>query len=308
MGEIWSFNPSSVLKLNELHNSSILGMCRNFLRDFLCVDLEGNITNTLDVSTKSKLNEYLSSLFKGLSGTATTEKTFDEYLNTAEKKAQIFERLLEIAVSATTIPLSIFTNLFHQRFSKHDSLESTLEILQQFYIKMHSDHKRYCLIPGDLCKYTLKCVHCDTSITPPGTIGETLYHAPVAIVRHWEMIDHEDHPMNTFDLSYVPVLFLGMDTFGRAQASFLATLTNTGDNDRDRMFCSKVNGAKKGEEEFCEAVKVDVSKSKETNFQASITNTIALVSVICEDFGVAVELLEKAKKYKLLKRHSQVGI
>jgi len=40
----------------------------------------------LDVSTKSKLNEYLSSLFKGLSETATTEKTFDEYLNTAEKR------------------------------------------------------------------------------------------------------------------------------------------------------------------------------------------------------------------------------
>jgi hypothetical protein len=50
-------------------------MYRNFPRDFLRVDLEGNITNTLDVSTKSKLNEYLSSLFKGLSETATTEKS-----------------------------------------------------------------------------------------------------------------------------------------------------------------------------------------------------------------------------------------
>jgi len=40
----------------------------------LHVDLEGNISNTLDVSTKSKLNEYLSFMFKGLSETATTEK------------------------------------------------------------------------------------------------------------------------------------------------------------------------------------------------------------------------------------------
>jgi len=174
---------------------------------------------------------------------------------------------------------------------------------------MHLDHKHYCIIPGDLFKYTLKCDRCDTSITPPGTIGETLYHAPVAILRHWEMIDHKDHLMNTFDLSHIPVLFSGMDNFGRAQASFLATLTNIGDNDCDRMFCSKVNGAKKGEEEFCEAVKVDVSKTKETNFQASITNTIALVSELFEDFGVAVELLEKRQKnINLLKRHSQVGI
>ena len=62
-----------VFKLNEVQNSSILGMYRNFLRDFPCVDLEGNISKTLDVSTKSKLNEYLSSLFKGISETATKE-------------------------------------------------------------------------------------------------------------------------------------------------------------------------------------------------------------------------------------------
>jgi hypothetical protein len=75
-----------VLKLNDLQNSSILGMYRNFLRDFLRGDLEGNISNTLDVSMKSKLNEYLSSLFKRLPGTATIDETFDQYLNTAEKK------------------------------------------------------------------------------------------------------------------------------------------------------------------------------------------------------------------------------
>ena len=66
-------------------------------------------------------------------------------------------------------------------------------------------------------------------------------------------------------------------------------------------FAQMVNGVKKGEEEFCEAVKVDVSKTKEKDFQASISNTIALVSVLFEDFGVAVEVLEKAKNYKTTK-------
>ena len=56
-----------VFKLNEVQNSSILGMYRYFLCDFLRVDLEGNISKTLDVSMKSKLNEYLSFLFKGIS-------------------------------------------------------------------------------------------------------------------------------------------------------------------------------------------------------------------------------------------------
>jgi len=68
-----------VFKLNEVQNSSILGMYPNFLRDFLRVDLEVNISKTLNVSTKSKLNEYLSSLFKGISETATKEQTLVEY-------------------------------------------------------------------------------------------------------------------------------------------------------------------------------------------------------------------------------------
>ena len=40
-----------VLKLNEVQISSIRGMYHTFFRDFLRVDLEGNISNTLDVST-----------------------------------------------------------------------------------------------------------------------------------------------------------------------------------------------------------------------------------------------------------------
>jgi hypothetical protein len=76
MGKIW---------INELRNSSILGMYRNFLRDLLHVDLEDNISNTLDVSTKTKINEYLYSLFEG-SELATRENTLDEYVKTTEKR------------------------------------------------------------------------------------------------------------------------------------------------------------------------------------------------------------------------------
>ena len=150
--------------MNIKPNFQTLRTYHLFLRDFLCIDLEGNISKPLDVSTISKISDYLTSLFDG-SGSTTREATFDECMKTAEKKEVIIKTVREIAVSATSIPLSIFTNLFHQRFSKHEYLESTLEILKQFTIKMNSDHKRYCVIPRDLCKYTLKCVHCNRSIT-----------------------------------------------------------------------------------------------------------------------------------------------
>ena len=182
----------------------------------------------------------------------------------------ILKSVSEIAVSATTIPLTIFTNLFHQRFSKHHYLESTLEMLQQFYIKMHSDHNYYCLIPGDLCKYTLKCVRCDASITTPGTIGETLYHAPSAISCHWEIIDHQDHPIHppgAFDLSHVPVLFLGMDTYVRGQALVLETLTNIGENNRDGMFCSRENGVKKANTNYVKRLKLMSQKQRRLIFK-----------------------------------------
>ena len=71
---------------------------------------------------------------------------------------------------------------------------------------------------------------------------------------------------------------------------------------------NKLLQQKEGELESCEAVKVDVSKTKEASFQASITTTLALISAIFEDFGVEVELHERAKKIKRVKWHSHLGI
>ena len=136
--------------------------------------------------------------------------------------------------------------------------------------------------------------------TSPGFIGETLYHAPIAMLRHWEMIDSQDHritPPGDFNITPIPLLCSGMDGFQRAQALFEATLTNRGNNDVDEV-CISDTGDKYGELEFCEAVKVNVSKTKEATFQASITNTCALLSAIFDDFGVAVEVHEGAKTFK----------
>jgi hypothetical protein len=49
------------------------------------------------------------------------------------------------------------------------------------------------IIPGDLSLYTLKCVRSGKSITASGSIGETVLHAPTAMLHHWKMIhSHED--------------------------------------------------------------------------------------------------------------------
>jgi hypothetical protein len=94
---------------------------------------------------------------------------------------------VDIALFAPQIPLSIFTNPFHQRFEKHSMLESTLEMLQQFYIQMETQPDEFAIFPGDLSAYTLLCIRCGQPVSLAGSIGETLLHAPTVMLYHWNM-------------------------------------------------------------------------------------------------------------------------
>jgi hypothetical protein len=71
-----------------------------------------------------------------------------------KNKDHFINEIVDIALFATQIPLSIFTNLFHQRFEKHSMLESMLEILQLFYIQVETQFDEYRLFAGDLSTYT----------------------------------------------------------------------------------------------------------------------------------------------------------
>jgi hypothetical protein len=82
----------------------------------------------------SKLDHFLSTLFEEVSETANKGKIFDMW--NEKSKHCLNDEIVNITVFATQIPLSIFTNLIHQRFESHSMLESTLDILQQFYVQM----------------------------------------------------------------------------------------------------------------------------------------------------------------------------
>jgi hypothetical protein len=150
----------------------------NSLIEFLHADLDRNLSSNLNPQFFFKLDHYLSRLFEGLSETESKGEMFDQHLLNEKCKDQFVEEIVDIALSATQIPLCIFTNLFHQRFEKHSMLESMLEILQQFYIQMEAEPDDFCLFPGDLSTYTLQCIRCGQHITLHGSIGKTLFHAP----------------------------------------------------------------------------------------------------------------------------------
>ncbi len=135
----------SNLDLTSQNKTGLHQTFRNSLIEFLHTDLDGNLGFTLNPLAASKLDHFLSTLFEGVSDTANQGKMFD--LWNEKSKHCLIDEIVDIAVFASQIPLSVLTNLIHQRFENHSMLESMLEILQQFYIQMVTELKDILLCP-----------------------------------------------------------------------------------------------------------------------------------------------------------------
>ncbi len=70
-----------------------------------------------------------------------------------------------------------------------DFLESTLEILQQFFIALEKCDKQYHLSPGNQYQYLVKCLRCHKCVSST-TLGidDTLLNAPSAMLGHWNIL------------------------------------------------------------------------------------------------------------------------
>jgi hypothetical protein len=203
--------PSS-LDLASHNKASLHQSFCNSLIEFLHTDLDRNLSSTFNPLTASKLGHYLSRILEGLSGTANKGKIFDENLLNEKFSSQFVKEIVDIALDATQNPLSIFTNLFHQRFEKHSMLESMLEILQQLYIQMESEPDDLYPFPGDLSTYTLRCKRCGQRDTLHGSIRETLFYAPAAMLYHWKMIEPHDEQIHR-ELMLMPLVFISYENY-----------------------------------------------------------------------------------------------
>ncbi len=102
-------------------------------------------------------------------------------------------------------------------------LESTLEILQQFYIQMEIEPDDFHLFPGDSSLYILRCVRCRKPVSVAGSIGKTLVHVPTAMLYHWNMIQFNDE-QNHRESMLMPLLFTSYDNDLRSSKSFQVRL------------------------------------------------------------------------------------
>jgi hypothetical protein len=180
----------------------------------------------LESSYRFQAGLFLSTLPEGLLETANEDEVFNQHMWNKNEKSKhcLIDETVDIALFATQIPLSIFTNLLHTRFEKHSMLESMLEILQQFYIQMETEPHDFLLFPGDSSLNTLRCMRCGKCVTVAGSIGQTLLHAPTAMSYHWNMIQSHDE-QNHRELMLMPLLFTSYDNYLQLSKSFQVSLS-----------------------------------------------------------------------------------
>jgi hypothetical protein len=246
--------------------------CKSMI-EFLQTNINQYSSYSVDQVILDKLRKFLQDMLSLSSDAQQISSSFDRHLKDEEAMNTVIGAINKIATSATTIPLSLFTSMMHQHFKKHTYCESTLELLQQFYLQAVSvESKKYLLFPGDLSKFSLRCGRCGKCVSPPEFISAVLFNAPQAILHHLKMkAADDDHlkmksPNNEPALLFqsVPVLFTSCSNYYESYESFEKSMQAMSNEYckivHDRCTSQK---SRSGELSFCEAVKVGMGALKD---------------------------------------------
>jgi hypothetical protein len=139
-------NDLSIMMISEMNNVDDL-FCQN-LTEFLQTDIDGSIDFSLNAITIQSLEKYLKTFYTPPLDIDQISSIWDQVLCSPKTMVTVAEEVWEFTRKATIIPFSIFTSMFHQRFTEHRFLESTLELLQQFYLQVESIAHDYKVFPG----------------------------------------------------------------------------------------------------------------------------------------------------------------
>ncbi len=135
---------------------------------------------------------------------------------------------------------------------------------------METEPHDFLLFPGDYSLYNLRCMRYGQHVTVAGSIGETLFHAPTAMLHHWNMIQSHDE-QNHRESMWTPLLFTSYDNYLRSSKSFQEGL---------KFGCQKPTNMNC----ICfMRFKVDMPTSKETLFINTISSALSLITVLFED-------------------------
>ena len=129
-------------------------------------------------------------------------------------------------------------------------------------------------------------MRCCQPVTLYGSIGQTLLHAPSAMLYHWNIIQFHNKQSHR-ELMLRPLLFTSYDNYLRSSKSFQVCL-----NWIEKFGFQKPT--KYGQFMSYEAVKNDMANSKETLFNNKISITLSLITVLIEDLYEAINILRNS--------------
>jgi hypothetical protein len=155
--------------ISEMNN--VDDLFRQNMTEFLQTDIDGSVDFKLNAITIQSLEKYLKIFYMPLLDIDQISSIWDQILRNSKTMITVAEELWECARKVSIIHFLIFMSMFHQRFTEHRFLESTLELLQQFYIQVESIAHDYKVFPGDQSKFSLKCLCCGKKILLQNCLG-----------------------------------------------------------------------------------------------------------------------------------------
>ncbi len=84
---------------------------------------------------------------------------------------------------------------------------------------METQSEEFHLFGEDLSTCRLGCKRCGQHVTHHGWIGEILYHAPAAMLYHWNMVEPNDDQIHRESISK-PLLFTSYENYVWSSNSF----------------------------------------------------------------------------------------
>jgi hypothetical protein len=144
--------------LSRMISDNVNELFHQNMTEFLQTDIDGSIHFSLNANTIQSLEKYLKTFYMPPLYIDQISSIWDQILPNRKTRDNVIEEVWEIAGKATIILFSIFTSMFHQCFSEYRFLESTLELLQQFYLQVEYIALDYKVFPGDQLKFSLNCL------------------------------------------------------------------------------------------------------------------------------------------------------
>jgi hypothetical protein len=152
--------PNNLPKMTILEMNNVDDLFRQNMIEFLQTHIDGSVDFLLNAITIQSLEKYSKTFYTPPLDIDQISFIWDQILHNPKTMVTVAEEVWECAMKVTIIPFSIFMSMFHQHFTEHRFLESTLELLQQSYLQVESIAHEYKVFPGDQLKFSLICLCC----------------------------------------------------------------------------------------------------------------------------------------------------